>query len=1214
MGRLIQQWIRIISGKLIEAIAGEDMDNTHSSHMNFRDNFENNDESDESDESEDYDSEDDDDDDDDDYPEEENPEKLGQTPLSHASANKHEFVIKQLQNSNDQVADSEAHVESMAKLRQISNDQVTAAEAEVESVVELTQISNDQVAAMDVDVDSMVGLTQISNDLVIATEVDVDSVFELTQNSNDLVAATKADVDPMIGLTPNPNDQITATEADVESNSSLELSETFSVFSDGSMAESISSTASFPGVSQKASEQLADILAADPELQLLYQEALAKFDKAKFLRNHDHLLKKFFNHLRGEAQQINQIQTVRVLRGKHQREEVTELICTLLDPSNVGMLKALQRLQSQKPDRLYSLNRLLGAPILNQEQLGIEVPVPIEQSESETTGNDGENSSEGELDKVESYPLDAIVAFLTKGVPFHQFKTDLHRFIHPPTTLKEAISYSDPKFLQKFLEKHFDVVVKDEYSWLRELSDVGYTREEMAELLLEDVNDAPWIYFNPRKYQHHDIQEGVHLQECVHRVHSLGTHLSQQLVPSGLATSTDEKDILRSVQELCGLAGVTPISRNKREWNGDVTFEDGNSTAIVSYTLLTIEGYPGHSIMALRIKHALEGLCTAAGLVQTMGFCCDSFTILKSPSYDLNPEKRKLLKVELCQVELKLAAELFAEVKRLCLLDNATSSDATQVLAITVRILRPLLPGITSDLNEDTLDHIFHLCSLAVQFLCLGFLSYTQAHIGPFQPFFLDSPQKKIILLGKEIFKEQGETITAELVNFTCAANITQGPILVFDMVQTERDFTSIKHLPKYDLLASPEDVLDTWGPGQFVHRRGCKENPSAIIIGGGIIYANDPTCRTFHWSDSNDLEDLTLLPFDPHTKVTIGALVKVNDKCSIDEKSCWQKSSPAFGFLGTYRAHWIVDERQLQVQAGQYIVGQFNQTMSKRHGKTLKKYHLEQEDDLLLPFLETTWGLQVSFCTSVARRVPLRELIADVLPIFAKTLHFLPDLWEDLEIKHNISDAVQKQGFREWLKKLTAERQNYTLKLIRRILMILQYTGVDVEGKNLKIAWPQVGDVQRCFSIPCENQSFWARMLADSEDCATFAYISPKCLESQHVKCNGPSPIWQNASTMLETAVIHHQSIPSTVPLSLEDKKVYFIQKSSSLFLVKVHRPDRIGLACLVASPTRMPKAFQRRLIRKDERTPGRGLLRERHALYEPAEQVVVSTSRDIR
>jgi hypothetical protein len=157
-----------------------------------------------------------------------------------------------------------------------------------------------------------------------------------------------------------------------------------------------------------------------------------------------------------------------------------------------------------------------------------------------------------------------------------------------------------------------------------------------------------------------------------------------------------------------------------------------------------------------------------------------------------------------------------------------------------------------------------------------------------------------------------------------------------------------------------------------------------------------------------------------------------------------------------------------------------------------------------------------------------------------------------------------------------------------------------------LSIAWPQEGDVHRCFKVPCEKQSFWARMLTDSEDCATFAYISSKCLESDTLKCSGPRPVWQNASALLETAVIRHKSIPSATPWTLEHKKLYFVGDLESVFLLKVHRPDRKSRARLIASPSTMPRALQRRLFMREEWKQD-CRLRERHAVYECAEEVVV-------
>ena len=122
--------------------------------------------------------------------------------------------------------------------------------------------------------------------------------------------------------------------------------------------------------------------------------------------------------------------------------------------------------------------------------------------------------------------------------------------------------------------------------------------------------------------------------------------------------STSENGIRHSVQELCGLAGVAPVSRNRREWNGNVRFEDENSTAIVSYAFLADEDNPGHLAMASRINKALEGACIAEGLVQAAGFCCDSFTILKNTFNDLNPEQGKSAQVEMCPNRVKACCEI----------------------------------------------------------------------------------------------------------------------------------------------------------------------------------------------------------------------------------------------------------------------------------------------------------------------------------------------------------------------------------------------------------------------------------------------------------------------------------------------------------------------------------------------------------------------------
>jgi hypothetical protein len=127
-----------------------------------------------------------------------------------------------------------------------------------------------------------------------------------------------------------------------------------------------------------------------------------------------------------------------------------------------------------------------------------------------------------------------------------------------------------------------------------------------------------------------------------------------------------------------------------------------------------------------------------------------------------------------------------------------------------------------------------------------------------------------------------------------------------------------------------------------------------------------------------------------------------------------------------------------------------------------------------------------------------------------------------------------------------------------------MQHTGIEKQGKHFIIAWIQKNRPFQCFRVPCHKEtqdSYWAQILADSRDCATFAYITPKCLVNKTVQCRGPSASWNNASTLLETAVCRGQPVKelatvSTKPWVLKHADLYSIGKSDSLLLVTVHRP----------------------------------------------------------
>jgi hypothetical protein len=100
-------------------------------------------------------------------------------------------------------------------------------------------------------------------------------------------------------------------------------------------------------------------------------------------------------------------------------------------------------------------------------------------------------------------------------------------------------------------------------------------------------------------------------------------------------------------------------------------------------------------------------------------------------------------------------------------------------------------------------------------------------------------------------------------------------------------------------------------------------------------------------------------------------------------------------------------------------------------------------------------------------------------------------------------------------------------MRLVQQILAALQDTGLRPDGSHFLVAWPREGIVNRGFRIHLDSDANkWAAMLADSEDCATFAYIHNTFLEaSSSFTCRGPNPEWQGRLNLLETAVLSHAS-----------------------------------------------------------------------------------------
>ncbi|CAH0002552.1 unnamed protein product [Clonostachys byssicola] len=955
-----------------------------------------------------------------------------------------------------------------------------------------------------------------------------------------------------------------------------------------------SSTASSVGPVEhrkEVSEQLVEMLLSNG-MRSVYQLAIDKLGNEFFLKIHNRILSRYLKRLKESTTDPGILLTIQTLSSRSQRSRASQLI--------IGMLSrnALEISNSGREKRL-------------NERLKIA-------SRTNRPAEDRDETSEEEVDEDEGSLkyLDLVVAFFRESSHFEKLRSELQSVTNLPDlpqTISEAVAHNDPLFIAILLDTQFRQAASGEYIWIKELKEIGYSNTDIAQLLHEKAHDSPWIYFKPEHMPSSKSRPDHHLLDCAHSLKSESARKNQASFSSPQLDK--DRQVRQAVEELCGLGGILPSSRDKAEWNGTVAFDEARSMATITYSDRDAHGHNIHYSRDLfrRLIHIAERFETAARMVQDAEFCCDSFTVLK---FGASSNELTTPEVQLSRIEFSLAKSFLQEMKTAV----KRGEERNHVYGDFIgENLHEILKKVTDVPPAVTAHNIEHLYSLAVQVLCVGFISYIQAHVGPIQPFFIDRPLERIVLKGcVDNIEINSGHIVAELVDLTCLGQMCKGPVLVFrkslpgdDEASDSRDSNT-----KYDIRATPCDILDTWGPGELVFRSEKSSSASAIKLGGGFISppSSDVMNSKYHWDWCLRLPQ-NPAPIALNGPITVGGLVNVNSECKNEEQACWSSSLGKFEELGTHRSFFEAHEYQFGFQGGPdnfSLTG--NKVWSKRRGRTIKTRNLEQEDYMLVPFLSFYWGVRVSYCTGVAQRVSLRQLVADLLPAFSKTYTSMESKksWQELLSQYHIIKTFQTsnsaQELSDWLSNLPDELYKFVLSLIRQILGTLADTGLSPDGTQFFVAWPYNGVVNRCFHIPLSSYNTWAPILADSDDCATFAYMTNTCLQSGAMTCRGPNPNWDNRLYMLETAVL---CPASTGAWSLRHERTYFFHKlDNNLYWVKAQREGTqsgvpASLVRLVSARS-IPLDIRQRLIFKEERKKEKRL-REKDLASVPAEVVCV-------
>lgn len=137
-----------------------------------------------------------------------------------------------------------------------------------------------------------------------------------------------------------------------------------------------------------------------------------------------------------------------------------------------------------------------------------------------------------------------------------------------------------------------------------------------------------------------------------------------------------------------------------------------------------------------------------------------------------------------------------------------------------------------------------------------------------------------------------------------------------------------------------------------------------SVLIGSGVITrVTNKTSHSsqpfYHFRRPDDLA-AALPTFNIWDRLTIGA-ISVQKSCPLDPAICRKSSEPYLDVLGTCDDHWNLAQRQMMLQAGQYVGLQVGNVYSKVKGRPLKTTILEMWR-LVHDFriLLQPWGLQV--------------------------------------------------------------------------------------------------------------------------------------------------------------------------------------------------------------------------------------------------------------
>ena len=435
----------------------------------------------------------------------------------------------------------------------------------------------------------------------------------------------------------------------------------------------------------------------------------------------------------------------------------------------------------------------------------------------------------------------------------------------------------------------------------------------------------------------------------------------------------------------------------------------------------------------------------------------------------------------------------------------------------------------------------------------LGLLSYSGSHSCPFNETVFGQN-------GATTF-QHGEIYTLRQKRLRCLDKFIDGPIWVFEKVNVPDD--------GYFLSLTIQEFARLWGPVRAVPCASGPENISIVYTEGGVI-------RGFGWTDRQEVychwaptflgptDRTDLMPFSATSPLLLGAPFHTNANCQKDIMHV--QNELACLFPGASKDCYEPDKFGIQAAGGCLITAGASLDVRRRPGTRLKSRIVEycrNPNSDLSSILKLRVGLEVSVCTGNAQRISLWE----ALRLFSSSTSSVhSQISEAATCAHQTGDILCVQEC--WMRSDgTRPITNMDARaFILTALSNLQFTGLGSDNA-LHPWWPFTQELN---TLPIKETSTgrhnWIHMLKDSQDSATFAVMSPRCLEYEYVTTGNELKFWSRCLNSGENRALLRR---------FEEKGVVTNRSRTLLYTtLQLHSTARNVLYTMERSPDRMVSA----------------------------------------